>query len=65
MDYRKAILDFLERNGERATSEIAKAIGLDNDRARYYLMRLVLEGKVSRRVASERVLLWRLKDVPE
>jgi len=55
-------LEYLRKNGERATNEVAMALGLTNDQARYNLTRLVLDGKVKRRVASPRVVLWSIKE---
>lgn len=57
---REKIIEFLKTNGEKCTSEVAKAIGLPNDRARYYLNRLVIEGRIKRRAASDRVVMWKV-----
>jgi len=54
-------LEYLQENGERSTNEVAKALGLTNDQARYHLSKLALNGKVKRRVASPRVFLWSVK----
>jgi len=53
------ILEFLRSNSEgKATSEVARHFNLTHSQTVYILSKLVLEGKVKRKLKSPRVALW-------
>jgi len=60
-DVKEKILEFLKRNGERATGEIARHLGLPVGTVRWHLMRMHLDGLVELRKVTDRVWLWKIK----
>lgn len=59
---RLKILAFLSKNGQKHSSQVAKAFGLSNDSAYHHLMVLASDGLVSKQQISERVILWKITD---
>jgi len=61
----KRILEFLARNGERATGEILAAVkdlGVEREKVRYRLLTLAADGYVERRKITSKLSLWRITE---
>jgi len=57
-EIRKKILDFLKSDGGKATSEIARHLGLSHNQTVYHLRILASDGLVRRKKKSPQVVLW-------
>jgi DNA-binding Lrp family transcriptional regulator len=61
----KRILEFLARNGERATGEILAAVkdlGVEREKVRYRLLTLAADGYIERRKVTPKMTLWRVTE---
>ena len=61
-DLRRRILEFLSSNGERATGEVANAIGADRRLVYYQLLLLASDGLVKKRKITQKVTMWCITD---
>ena len=61
-DLRRRILEFLSSNGERATGEIANALGADRRLVYYQLLLLASDGLIKKRKATQKVTMWCITD---
>jgi DNA-binding Lrp family transcriptional regulator len=64
-ELRKRILEFLARNGERATGEILAAVkdlGVEREKVHYRLLTLAADGYVERRKITSKLSLWRITE---
>lgn len=59
---RLKILTFLSKNGQKHSSQVAKAVGISNDSAYHHLIVLASDGLVEKNQLSERMILWKITE---
>jgi len=61
-EIRLKILAFLSKDGQKHSSQVAKAADISNDSAYHHLMVLASDGLVEKNQLSERMILWKITE---